>query len=71
MARLTSSPKADVRFGTAAPGELGYVVLYQSPAVWWPLMLQHTVSSKWQGGTCVEHISLVILGGPSLLTGLI
>lgn len=32
MARLASSHKADVRFGTAAPGELGYIVLYQSPA---------------------------------------
>lgn len=70
MASLTSSPKADVRFRTAAPRELGYAVLYQSCVA--ALMLQHAVSSKWQGGTggtCVEHISLVvILSGPSLLT---
>jgi len=36
VARLISSHKPDVRFGTAAPRELGYVVLCQSPALWWP-----------------------------------
>lgn len=25
------------------------------------LMFRHTVSSKWQGGTCVEHVSLLML----------
>lgn len=35
LARLASSHKADVRFETAAPGELSYVVLCQGPALWW------------------------------------
>lgn len=70
MARLASSHKADVRFGAAAPRELGYAVPCQSPAVV-ALMLQDTMSSKWQGGTAEEHISLDTLGGPNLLTALI
>lgn len=35
------------------------------------LMLQDTMSSKWQGGTAEERISLDTLGGPNLLTALI
>lgn len=35
------------------------------------LMLQDTVSSKWQGRTAEEYISLAVLGGVNLLTALI
>lgn len=59
VASLASSPKADVRFGIAAPGELGYAVLYQSPVVWWPWCC----STQWvQNGREI----LVLSTSPSL-----
>lgn len=70
VARLASSHKADMRFGTAAPRELGCCPVPE-PCFVVALMLHNRVSSTWQGGTAEEHISLAMLGGPNLLTVLI
>lgn len=69
QARFLSQSRCEVWDCSSRRAGLYHPVPKPSRAV--ALMSQHTVSSKWQGGTRVQHISLAILGGPSLLRALI